>query len=519
MTTKEIKLQFKREKDLDKKINLLGLLIDTAYYSQDVESIDYAINIADKFHNKNKSKFTSKQKVILDYFIGNAWFDGHHLLLQLSGTQDLTLYRLKYNIVDHNYHNEQALFAYRSALNEEGFEEVDSWRKCQILTNIGNLLSGTGRTIEAIEYWEKALEYEPKFTMAKGNKAYGIFKYGELLYDGGHQHAFLYKALSEFEELERDDKTANEAWEFFTKYKKHLLKFKPKLKNDIQWDSFSLGGNKEKAYRTWCLENKLFLNPLNDISIGNLAARDPLLLPSITTDIDTGVQYQGLTNMIKQEFVSARYLLYEGLTSDSVHFSDKEVTLYNTLDYASLSLNIEKVKLAYRACYSLIDKTSFFLIDYYNLEVDKNNQNNNLSSTLIQLESKGLMERNWLLKAIQWLDRDLSENRYQKYLDPDTRLLREIRNHLEHKYLKVSDMGMLEGKLGDKNGLADNLAYHIPRDKFEANALKLFKLVRSLILYLMLSIHMQENIKEENRDPDKLFAPMFLTTVEDDWKR
>ena len=239
------------------------------------------------------------------------------------------------------------------------------------------------------------------------------------------------------------------------------------------------------------------------------------MLPSITTSIDTGNQFHGLFNLIKQEYVSARYILYEGVNVEKQHFSDKEVQLYNTLDYASTSLNIEKVKLAYRACYSLIDKVSYFLIEYFNLPIKQ--KDSNLSLAMKKIEEKGLLNSNWLLKAIKWLDRDINEERYQKYLDSDTKLLREIRNHLEHKYLKVIDMGTFEGKVNAKNGINDNLAYYIPRDKFNQKAIKLFKLVRSLILYMIFAIQINEVIKKKDSKKG-LIMPMYLSTIDDKWK-
>ncbi|MDX5595492.1 LA2681 family HEPN domain-containing protein [Pseudovibrio sp. SPO723] len=41
---------------------------------------------------------------------------------------------------------------------------------------------------------------------------------------------------------------------------------------------------------------------------------------------------------------------------DTAHFSDKDVALYNTLDYPSYALAVEKARLAYRMEYSLFDK-------------------------------------------------------------------------------------------------------------------------------------------------------------------
>jgi LA2681-like HEPN/Phasin protein len=49
---------------------------------------------------------------------------------------------------------------------------------------------------------------------------------------------------------------------------------------------------------------------------------------------------------MKQEFASARWLLYEGITARTTHFSDRQVRLSNTLDYPSYGLAVEKLKAA-----------------------------------------------------------------------------------------------------------------------------------------------------------------------------
>ena len=49
-----------------------------------------------------------------------------------------------------------------------------------------------------------------------------------------------------------------------------------------------------------------------------------------------------------------RRVLWEGIKSDEPHFSDREVLLYNTLDYPSYGLSVEKVKMAFRMAYSIL---------------------------------------------------------------------------------------------------------------------------------------------------------------------
>jgi len=89
------------------------------------------------------------------------------------------------------------------------------------------------------------------------------------------------------------------------------------------------------------------LNPLNDLGPHAIAAQDVLMLPPVVTHfwkVPTMPALQGMYNQLKQEFVSARYLYYEGTTSEALHLSDKDVRLYDTLDSPAYSLAVEKTK-------------------------------------------------------------------------------------------------------------------------------------------------------------------------------
>ena len=59
--------------------------------------------------------------------------------------------------------------------------------------------------------------------------------------------------------------------------------------------------------------------------------------------IDEPPIYQTIYNQLKQEFVSARFLLYEGMNIQKKHFSDKDNLQIDTLDYAVYSYISEKL--------------------------------------------------------------------------------------------------------------------------------------------------------------------------------
>lgn len=90
----------------------------------------------------------------------------------------------------------------------------------------------------------------------------------------------------------------------------------------------------------------MFLNTLNDAFPYSISAHDILHLPNIITKIDEGPRFHGLFNQIKQEYVSARFMIFDAISFQGSHFSDRDVHLVNTLDYPVYGISIEKLKYA-----------------------------------------------------------------------------------------------------------------------------------------------------------------------------
>ena len=219
---------------------------------------------------------------------------------------------------------------------------------------------------------------------------------------------------------------------------------------------------------------------------------------------------------MKQEYASGRWLLYEGLHARSVHFSDRKVALINTLDYPSYGLAVEKVKAAYRIAYSIFDKIAFFLNDYAALGIKardvyfKKVWYENPHKQPRAIRHKFTSSRNWPLRGLYWLSKDLFDPELRGVMEPEAQELYVIRNKLEHSYLKVHEM-LLPRSSGDSisDMFADRLAYSIARDDLQAKTIHLYRLARAALIYLSLGMHREE----ERRRADKassLFAPMML---------
>jgi hypothetical protein len=212
----------------------------------------------------------------------------------------------------------------------------------------------------------------PKLLDARANRGRGLMHYAGALYDSGHAEAFAFHAhldlVKAVELISKHPHLGNyRLISFFSKSAEQIAHHYDieAIGKEYKPDAWDIGTDlTERAYRRWCLDNILFLSPLNDIEAASTAARDIMSLPNFITEINGPPIVVGMFNELKQEFVSARWMLWEGVWLDESHFSDREVLLYNTLDYPAYGLSVEKVKIAFRMAYSILDKIAYFLNHY-----------------------------------------------------------------------------------------------------------------------------------------------------------
>lgn len=499
-------------------IGYIAQLIDISGDLGRANGISRALEWCDTLEHR---ALTDAEAALLQYFRANAW---------ATRQEERRVGRASAWAWDQPEVQEQVL-CLRRAANHPGFMELIPLRRCQILTNLANLLNTVGRFVEALEYWDRAIQIIPRFGMALGNRGYGLEHYARALYDQGHRaqmlfhaHQGLSAALSPQAWYEGEYDLAKRSFVTEKAQIERVLDV-AKASQIIDSHEHSLGSSEEEAqYRSWCLQSRLFLNPLNDIGTKSVGAHDVLSLPSYVTAIDEPPTLIGFFNQMKQEFISARWLLYEGAHTNQVHFSDRGVKLYNTLDYPSYSLAIEKVKAAFRIAYSILDKIGFFLNDYMALGLDPTKvyfksiwyQKQKGGARTIRSEFNG--SENWPFRGLFWLSKDLFDEDLREVTEPDAQALYEIRNHLEHKYLKVHEMPLAKTVHQRSDAMwTDRLAYSVSRRDFEAKTLRLLKLSRAGLIYLSLGMHRMEQVRQRARD-EKQVASMSLDLWEDDWK-
>lgn len=497
----------------EEALDLIADLIDQASDNGDLGLVERALSLADELETRG---LQAPEMALLDYFRANAWACRHQQRLDdRAAVWDFDQPEVGYQV-----------FLLRRALNSTGFASMDSVRRCQVLTNLANQLNTLGRFVESHAYWSAALAIDPDFWMARANRGRGLMFYGAALYDPGHTEIFAFHAHRDLARaVEQIDEHSHlgdgrlgpvfveSAEQIAHRYDVDVIgtAYKP--------DAWSMGrGVVERSYRRWCLDNVLFLNPLNDVDAAPIAAHDIMSLPGFTTPVNEPPIVVGMFNELKQGFASARWMLWEGMQPGKPHLSDRGVLLYNTLDYPAYGLPVEKVKIAFRMAYSTLDKIAYFLNYYLALGIPEKQ----VSFRRIWREKDNgpVRERfakseNWPLRGLFWLSKDLFEKDMQGSTEPEARALADLRNHLEHKYVKVHEMLLPSSSPVDP--FHDTLAHAITRPDLERKTLRLLQLVRSALIYLVLGMHREE--KGHGKGKERMAVTMSLDPWRDEWKR
>jgi len=457
----------------------------------------------------------------LNYFLSNAW-EKLRLLKNAHGSSEWDWEQPEI---------EKQVIHLKRTIQREALKDMSTRQVCQVLSNMGALLNHVGRFSEALEYWDRAVAFKPDFAMGRGKRGYALTHYSHVLYDEAHVEKFLKKAKGDLE--------AAVSGELYDDAKGH---FRKRLKwVETSCPSASKGRDlalfryaeasspQEVTYRRWCLENRLFLNPLNDLGPYPAAMRDVLSVPNVVAVNSGGTYYQGLFNQMKQAYVSARYLYYEGITSDSPHFSDKDVLLFDTMDYPSYSLSVEKVKAAFNMTYSIFDKIAHIINFYMGLRVPDEYVTFRSIWYTNQSRAEGLRDefterKNWAMRGLFWLSKDIFEDQpgFDQTLEPDAREFSDARYNIERRYLKLHD-DFFSGFSADTASppdrlLVDSMAMSMKRGEFESRALRLLKKAHSALMYLTFALHHEDKVSRARCHVEPELPAMSLSVLDDSWK-
>lgn len=466
----------------------LDLAFDEKNHEQMITIINQMKSEIENFNNISKSK--------IYYSLGTAY--GNLPLLDEQFQNEETI--------------EKQLFYFRESINLIeliNLEEINNpyilGFKLNLYTNYANCLENIGRKILAIEYYNKALNINPNFMMAVGNLGIAYYHYANIDYNEEHQHCFNHFAYALLKKAINIEDPINE--QFKTCMNQYLNTYTEMYKNDFLEKELKVKDTEiyetdEKKYKEWALKENLFLNTINDLPIEYYKfANDDIHISFIISDNQMNKinSIFGLYNQIKQEYIYSRYLYYESLyCNEEICYADKDTKLIDTLDYCIYSIRSEKMKTAYRILYSLLDKVAFFINYYFDLGIEERDVNFKSIWYSRKGGRNGYDYRNVLnkndnfaMKAIYWIHKDFYYRVYESP-NPKAKKISEIRNHLEHKYLKITD-----DLLNTESCLNDELAYYICETEFNNLTFELLKLIREVIINLSIAVDINEKKKKK----------------------
>lgn len=409
-------------------------------------------------------------------------------------------------------HREREILFLRRARNDVGFEELSWIVRAQITTNLGNSLNHLGRSVEALSLYDTVLAQVPRFAMAAGNRGQARMDLARSLHDDGHASLLLLGAHDDL----RTAAGVDAIWDapyvgvregFFAVSERISTMIDVDEIRSFDLDNHSLGRSKrERAYRQWALNHQLFLNPLNVLGRQAIAATDRFGLPDYRSPIGDPPQFIAWFNQLKQEYAMARLLLFEAEEGKARHFADHELMLVDTLDYPAFGVGLEKLRLAFRAAYGLLEKVAGFVNAYFKL--GEKPERVNLRNVWLAKDGRSIRpefaeQPNWSLRGLYWLAFDIvgSEPAEPDAIAPEAAELNRLRNALEHRCLILREFDA-----GNPSGVLETCTV----DTFRARTFTMVRLARAALIYLSLAVGREEQLRSES---DRgLAMPMSLPT-------
>jgi len=367
----------------------------------------------------------------------------------------------------------------------------------QILINLGNCYDSCGRVIEALECYEEAISICPNHGMALGNKGIALSFFAEIMAE--HEITFLVEAYNLILNAIKLG-VHHESESAFIKKIEDIRRKIPDtaiLEKPLKLPGYKINvENKvEKFLMKFCLKNRLYLNICNycqkcDACIGDSVLIKNMIIP-IEEDISNNafLRLSSYLNQIKQDYISARFLLILSLYEKiNYTFVDKYVRMIDTFEGNLYNINIQLLKFSFKSLYDILDKIANFLNDYLSLGVPERRVyfHRIWYSERDKLRNKIKTSKNPTLNALYKIHKDFDNEEYNK--------LKKIRNALTHRFVKIKNIQMKEN--------AEEMTVKTLID----HTIKLAKIVRTVIIYVVYYVDIEERMKYDNTKTVSLTA-------------
>jgi len=400
-----------------------------------------------------------------------------------------------------NEHFRMAILYFRLAIwKARDDSTIDDNLKTQILINYANCLDSIGRCVEAVKYYDQAIEINPSKGEALGNKGITLHNLAHLAH--GYTHRFLLEAhrlLKKALNVPLSNEMRNSFQKHYDDIQSLISNHGGKIEPEIV-DSNEPKSDFHSFMQTFCYDNHLFLTPATFTGDSQEPVfSDPLFVSYMVVPIDDTAKfnkYTAFVNEIKHDYIVARYLLIQSIyRSDTVDAIDQGVNLYYSSDNTLNSSYIHLLKTAMKLVVDIIDKIGYFFYDYCEITSMTPKQVYFRSvfpkdSTSLELRKELKIQNNIFIFALFSL---AVEMRDEKQNDGRTvkgaySFLYERRNALTHRITTVHDA--MPSNVSSSDGIE-----RILLDDLFDDTLFALQIVRSALIYPILFIDTEEKSK------------------------
>ena len=114
--------------------------------------------------------------------------------------------------------------------------------------------------------------------------------------------------------------------------------------------------------------------------------------------------------------------------------------------------------------------------------------------------------KNWLLRGLYFLSKDLFDENFKDVAEPDAANLARLRQQVEHRFLSLQR---------DQVGESTETHELISIKDFQDRALRLLKMAREAMIYVSLAMHREEAIRAEaSQGGTKFTIPSKLLPID-----
>lgn len=456
---KETLLELRRKEETPEKNYLISkLLIEFGTKTGKVKYFNEAIG---KLKKLTDSDFTR-----VHFYLGNAYLNKYRILKPKYLNDDE---KLLYN----------AKLEFKNEINESPNEPLHG-----ALINLGLIYNIIGRTLEALEIFDLVVE---EFGTDYGlyNKGYALYTFTTFTNDPKFSIKKAYNCFKTILENPNSKPIFKDKSEYMIN---EILEFYPKdfLEEEIKDDRIievQADSDFESFMVNYCFENKLNLNLCDFCQNCSKSLEDSLVIEKMiyqkadNNDETALSMLSSYLNQIKMDYISARTLLilseYEEIDLNSI---TKYVYIIDTDFSEENGIRTQLLKDSFKNFFNILDKIAFFIKDYLGFENEYENINfrtlwgePEIHEMLIQTINPGL-------DALYDIYLDVEFDYNKKYL-------RDTRNALTHKYLKITS---------EKYEITEKT-----HEELKNETIEIAHLVKNAIIYLMRFIKINEEYWEE----------------------